>query len=108
MAVNDNHRRVSDDRQCAVTALRVLRFYKLPEVEMTLEQGLCLHGMVLRCVAEINNAGTLEEKWEALGVDMPWQRWLAIRHEDGRKRAKHTRIYERYLAVVERVAMETQ
>jgi hypothetical protein len=107
VANNDNHGRVSD-RQEAVAALKVLRFYKLPEQEISLEEGLCLHGMVRLCIGEINHAGTLEEKWEALGIDLDWQRWLAIHLEDGRKRAKHTRIYEKYLAVVERVAMEMQ
>jgi hypothetical protein len=107
VANNDNSVHASA-RAEAVAALKVLRFYKLPEVDITLDQGLILHGMVKLCIGEINNAGTLEEKWEAMHVDMPWQRWLACRHEDARKRVKHTRIYEKYLAVCERVAEEMQ
>jgi hypothetical protein len=109
MPNNDNRPRtfrsdkLEDDRQCAVIAARVLQFYKLPEEEMTLEQGLVLHGMVLRCIGEINNAGTLEEKLAALEIDIGWQRWLSSRHEDGRLRAKHFRIFEKYLDVLDAV-----
>jgi hypothetical protein len=109
MANNDNQygplrsEKARDDRQCAVIAAKVLRFYRLPQQEMTLEQGLVLHGMVKRCIGEINNAGTLEEKLAALEIDVGWQRWLSSRHEDGRLRAKHFRIFERYLAVLDAV-----
>jgi hypothetical protein len=106
MPNNDNRRtfrsdKLEDDRQCAVIAARVLQFYKLPEQEMSLETGLVLHGMVLRCIGEINNAGTLEERFDAMMVDLDWQRWLSSRHENGRLRAKHFRIFERYLGVLE-------
>jgi hypothetical protein len=109
MANNDNapsgrtfrSDKLEDNRQCAVIASKVLRFYKLPEEEMSLETGLILHGMVQRCIWEINNAGTLEEKLAALEIDIGWQRWLSSRHEDRRKRAKHFRIFERYLDVLE-------
>jgi hypothetical protein len=106
---NDNRRittydKADDDRQCAVIAARVLQFYRLPKQEMSLETGLVLHDMVLRCIGEINNAGTLEEQLAAMKVDIDWQRWLSSRHEDGRKRAKHFRIYEKYLNTLCEVA----
>jgi hypothetical protein len=109
MASNDNQGRTfrsdkaKDDRRCAVIAARVLQFYKLPEEEMSLETGLILHGMVQKCIWEINNAGTLEEKLDAMEIDLGWQRWLSHRHEDGRLRAKHFRIFERYLGVLDAV-----
>jgi hypothetical protein len=95
--------KAKDDRQCAVIALRVLQFYRLPKQEMSLDTGLILHGMVQRCIWELNNAGTLEERLAALEIDLDWHRWFSIHHEDGRKRAKHFHIYERYLGVLDTV-----